>query len=614
MCSIKYRQQFGTGSFIFDITKIVICLLIIFLSASSMVFSQNNTTKEPPFLLGIKHIEVEKIGIIYEEIDSLSYCIGSGTHKFVDGDLFKIILEPNPDFQFGDETYYFHIFDLSPNNELMALYPSSIDPRPLFEFFLYNRKTELEPIFIFEPPYGYEKLIAVFNTDPKILSEFINEIKLNQSDKGNTNSAMQDIQWLLKGEPPVELQSCYINTISIYVSPELSGNVLNNHVPENSETNYEEDNHDLRDQNVNQESNCLVDIDATLLYTKYPIITLTNPLLMGDDMRGIESLSYNTSFKKFIISGTVNVDNGVSEVYVNDQKAFLKNKTFWEKEITLYPGENDVRITANSNDGESITKCLFLNYKEITNERDETNNYLVLIGVNDYQNWPKLKNPINDAKSLSKVLTDQFQFGKENTYCLFDDSATYRNIDNFFRMLIRKIDEDDNLLVYFAGHGYYDEITDEGYWIPYEANLNSVIEYIPNSTIYKYLKALNTHHTLVIADACFSGTFYTSDQRGVGVDRYTETVDKYRSKWVFTSGREETVADGMYGVDHSPFANYLIKFFKNPENEVFPVTELVQYVKHAVANNSNQTPMAAPLKEVGDEGGEFVFYRKDKGK
>ncbi len=613
---MKYYQKFGISGFVFDITKTKSCLLIVLLFASSMVFSQNNTTKEPPFLLGLKHIEVELLGNRISEVDSLSYCKGSGTHKFTDGDFFKIILEPNPDFQFVDETYYFQIFDLSPDNELKLLYPDIHNPRPHEEFRLYNRKNELEPLFIFQPPYGYEKIIAVFNTDPYIFDEFHREVLINKTDKENTSLILQDLQWLLKGEPPMELQSCFVSTISIYLSQEeMSWNDPGENdksKPETSETNVEEDNHALRDQNINQELNCLVDIDASLLYHKYPIITLTNPLLMGDDMRGIESLSYNTSFKKFIISGTVNVINGVSEVYVNDQKAFLKNRTFWEKEITLYPGENDVRITANSNDGESITKCLTLNYEETEYEKHDKNNYLVLIGINDYRHWPKLKNPINDAKSLSNVLTDQYQFDKENTYCLFDDSATYRNIDNFFRMLIRKIDEDDNLVVYFAGHGYYDEITDEGYWIPYEANLNSLIEYIPNSTIYKYLKALKAHHTLVIADACFSGTFYTSDQRGA--DRYTETVDKYRSKWVFTSGREETVADGMYGTDHSPFANYLIKFFKNAGNADFPVTELVQYVKHAVANNSNQTPMAAPLKEVGDEGGEFVFYRKDKEK
>ena len=40
---------------------------------------------------------------------------------------------------------------------------------------------------------------------------------------------------------------------------------------------------------------------------------------------------------------------------------------------------------------------------------------------------------------------------------------------------------------------------------------------------------------------------------------------------------------------------------------MFAASELAQYVKITVANNSEQTPIGNPLRNVGDKGGEFVF-------
>ncbi len=234
-------------------------------------------------------------------------------------------------------------------------------------------------------------------------------------------------------------------------------------------------------------------------------------------------------------------------------------------------------------------------------------NYLVLIGINQYKYWRPLVTPLNDVNEIEEVLWSRYNFTPENTYRLINDTATKLNIDNTMRKLIGIVTENDNVLIYFAGHGYYDPSFDEGSWIPVEAERNNTTAYISNSTIYKYIKAFKSKHTLVIADACFSGTFYT--QSGRGEETYQEKVASMPSRWVFSSGRQEVVADEMPGTHHSPFAFYLIKSLEENDKNLL-VSELINEVCPAVANNSNQTPLGAPIREAGDEGGQFLFILK----
>ena len=92
------------------------------------------------------------------------------------------------------------------------------------------------------------------------------------------------------------------------------------------------------------------------------------------------------------------------------------------------------------------------------------------------------------------------------------------------------------------------------------------------------------------ADACFSGSLFNETNRG-----YAENVEKYRSRWGLVSGRLEVVSDGATG-ENSPFAKHFIGYLNDNEKEMFTVSELVQFVKIEVANESDQTPLGNPIK------------------
>ncbi len=235
---------------------------------------------------------------------------------------------------------------------------------------------------------------------------------------------------------------------------------------------------------------------------------------------------------------------------------------------------------------------------------EQGSNYLLLIAIDDYKYWNQLSNANKDASDVKNLLLSKYTFEPDYMVEVYNDGATGKNILDKLAEVRKEMSSRDNLLIYFSGHGYYDADLDEGYWIPVDAHKGEETEYLPNSTLLKYIKAIPAKHIFLVADACFSGALFSQASRG-----YVENVEQYKSRWALTSGRLEFVSDGREG-KNSPFAQYFIKFLQENQKAKVPVSELVNYVKVSVANNSDQTPIGSHLKNVGDEGGEFIFYLK----
>lgn len=227
--------------------------------------------------------------------------------------------------------------------------------------------------------------------------------------------------------------------------------------------------------------------------------------------------------------------------------------------------------------------------------------YLLLIGVNNYTYWGNLNNAVKDCHDLEEVLTDQYQFDQGNVFKLLNSDATREAILETFERLQDIVTEEDNLLIYYAGHGYYDNDSELGYWVPVNARQRKIPDYIRNSTIHDYLKTIRSKHTLLIADACYAGSLFVS--RGGILN------ENYKSRWAFTSGDIEKVWDGAPG-QNSPFAAYLINYLKTNRKQKLMADELIEAVKLRVARNTQQTPKGDALRNAGDEGGVFVFYRR----
>ena len=230
-----------------------------------------------------------------------------------------------------------------------------------------------------------------------------------------------------------------------------------------------------------------------------------------------------------------------------------------------------------------------------------TKNHLLSIGIDDYLHLPQLYNAVKDAREVVEILIEKYQFEKNDIQSIYNKEATKDAIIRSFKTLVGKVKPEDNVIIYFSGHGEFDKVFNEGYWMPVNADATNYSTSIPNSFIKKMLGAIKCHHLFVIVDSCFSGTLFN---RGAG--RVAQRLEKEPSRWGLTSGRAEIVADGTAG-DNSPFAESFLYILKNNKKPL-GVAELCSKVVEVTASNARQTPLGEPLNVDGHQGGQFVFY------
>lgn len=232
--------------------------------------------------------------------------------------------------------------------------------------------------------------------------------------------------------------------------------------------------------------------------------------------------------------------------------------------------------------------------------------YLLNIAIDKYfdENIKDLHNASFDAERLQKALTENYGFELVERV-LLNELATRENIIETINNLCFSLEDNDCLLIYFAGHGNINSKTKIGYWLPYDSN-SSISSYIPHSTIIDMIEGIDAKHILIISDSCFSGTFL-NNSRGDSNKHYEKLLEK-KSRYVFSSGRDEPVSDGSPN-SGSPFANSLINFLEKNENEYVSLNELITNVSKRTGSISFQQPIAGHIVGVGHEGGQFVFRR-----
>lgn len=239
----------------------------------------------------------------------------------------------------------------------------------------------------------------------------------------------------------------------------------------------------------------------------------------------------------------------------------------------------------------------------------------VIIGNNTYVDekgvWHDLKTAVRDAEAIASLLSQEYRF--DDVSVLID--ASRKQILDTFKELSDRVEPDDNVLVYYAGHGYLEENQKRGYWIPVDGRGFDSSTFIRNSTIRDEINIIGekTKHTLLISDSCFSGSLLRGGNRGPTAyelnDGYYKKVDSKKSVQVLAAGGNEYVDDDYRGSGHSPFTYFLINELKTNTSKYISLSELATNVVKAVANNVEQTPESGVLQGAGDELGEFIFAR-----
>jgi hypothetical protein len=245
---------------------------------------------------------------------------------------------------------------------------------------------------------------------------------------------------------------------------------------------------------------------------------------------------------------------------------------------------------------------------------------LMLIGIDKYEHWDKLNHPVSDCQEFFQVLKQHYGFTEADLIPsgrkhLLDEEATAVSIFDELYNLARKdeygnhyLSSEDNLIIYFSGHGHFDPTINLGYWVPVEAplpergsdlrKLISVREIVQSLSVYK------AHHIVLIVDSCFPQAFarYEVDIIDGG---HPNNPEEKPSRWVLTSGRLETVPD------KSLFAEALRELLKNNIEHKLSIATLGEQVKSRVSETTSNKPWSASLTDSRHDGGEFFFYRHE---
>ncbi len=236
--------------------------------------------------------------------------------------------------------------------------------------------------------------------------------------------------------------------------------------------------------------------------------------------------------------------------------------------------------------------------------------HALVIGNQNYRHLTKLQTPLADAKEVAEVLKTQYGFTVD---LLLDKS---RDEIKLALSELRKTmtDERDNLLIYYAGHGYLDKVTGTGYWQPVDAEKDNDVYWLPTDEISRLLKAIRARHVLIVADSCYSGSLLMRDSgarlpAAASRDEWLKRMQAKRSRTALTSGGEEPVADGG-GSGHSVFAKALLEVLRE-NKEILDGDSLFDRIKRPVILNADQTPLYGDIKMTGHEMGDFLLVPKE---
>ena len=333
-----------------------------------------------------------------------------------------------------------------------------------------------------------------------------------------------------------------------------------------------------------------------------PRIQIISPSLSAEGI-------YRTSDPRVELIGRIENVGEAASVIVKNEKTETDKTGIFKVVVWLEPGINEIPVIAFDNKNNRLDKRIRLEYETpeiafINRINEESVYYGLIIAVNNYQdqNLESLDRPVNDAEKLYDILVSKYTFDPGNVKFL--RNAVRQDIINALDELTRKVTQKDNLLIFYAGHGVWNDKSNVGYWLPSDARLDSRDKWFPNSTLVDYLSEIRSKHTLLIADACFGGSIFKS--RNAMLDRRETVQELYNltSRKAMTSGTLTKVPD------RSAFTKYLIEKLSENNESAFTSEKLFSSFQTAVENNSDTKPRYGVIVDADDQGGEFVFIKK----
>lgn len=325
------------------------------------------------------------------------------------------------------------------------------------------------------------------------------------------------------------------------------------------------------------------------------------------------------------IEGLVDVASPVMGVMVDGVQAKLDGKGGFSQAVKLTTGLNRIELVAVTAEPNMYSQTLELVFEgDKAALEGQGRRFAIVVANQNYgetTGMPSLTTPFADADALSTVLTGKYGFETElplpsgDKMPLILKDATKRDILLALHQVGKVAGVKDTVLIFYAGHGVFEQVTSIAYWVPSDAEQGFEPSYLSAADISAAIQRIQAGHLILISDSCYSGALLR------GGPAKSETIEESqrvqallklqsrRSRIVITSGNNEPVAD-IGGEGHSVFARALLTGLEKMDHDAFSARELFDdYIIQQVSANADQEPQYRPLEKVGHEGGDFVFVR-----
>jgi hypothetical protein len=308
-----------------------------------------------------------------------------------------------------------------------------------------------------------------------------------------------------------------------------------------------------------------------------------------------------------LISGSTNAQKNIVVESENQHTVSIKQN------LKLLDGNNTLEIIAETATGAKVSgsRGLLIGKDAIADAVSiDRKDYALLFATDKYDHWTDLVNPVFDANTMAAELKSRYGFEVEIV-----ENANQEEVWTKIRdYSMRKYKPQDQLLIFFAGHGQFDETFGEGFVVAKNSLMNDQgkTTYISHTRLRSVINNIPCEHIVLTMDVCFGGTFDPVIAKSRGAESAEMSVTDYlvrklskKTRRYLTSGGKEYVSDGISG-KHSPFAAKFIESLKSNggEDNILTLIELI--------GSMEKLTTQARYGEFGDNesASDFVFVAK----
>jgi hypothetical protein len=308
--------------------------------------------------------------------------------------------------------------------------------------------------------------------------------------------------------------------------------------------------------------------------------------------------------------------SGSSRGQKNVQVVENVSSTKVKQKLRLMDGSNYIEIVVENINGGTVSgvRSVLVGKDAVADAVSiDRKDYALFFATDQYDNWTDLVNPVYDANTIATELKEKYGFEVDIVENATQEEILVK-IKDFSK---RNYKPQDQLLIFFAGHGVFDEGFGEGYVVAKNSLEvdKAKTSYISHSNLRSYINNISCNHILLAMDVCFGGTLDPAIARSRAVDARDELTDNEflarklskKTRRYITSGGKEYVSDGIAG-KHSPFAARMIEALRSRggDDRILTISEILPYLEKI----KQHEPRAG---EFGDneKGSDFVFVAKN---